>query len=93
MLLVALPVGSIMAIKGSEYWNQVWIGFDKFANSIIGGSHEETISSRLGKSTAYGLNPVFFNIWIDGLISWWLHQVDKDHVEKYIDWSVGEQRK
>jgi hypothetical protein len=92
ILLVAFPIGAPMAIAGSVYWHHVWIGFDKFANAAIGGDHRETISSRLGKSTLYGLDPVFGSIWLDELFSWWLHQVDNNHVAKSIDWSVGAKR-
>ena len=90
MLLLAFPWGAVFAATGSKYWHHVWIGFDKFANAILGGSHRETISSRLGKSTIHGFDPVFGHIWIDGLVSWWLHQVDNNHVEKSIEWTVGD---
>lgn len=92
MLLVAFPWGAIMAVRGSKYWHNVWVGFDKLANAFIGGSHKETISSRLGKSTLYGFKPVFGHIWIDNLVSWWLHQVDHNHVSKSINWTVGDKR-
>ena len=93
MLFIAFPTGAVLAVMGSKYWHNVWIGFDKFANAILGGSHRETISSRLGKSTLHGFKPVFGHIWIDGLVSWWLHQVDNNHVAKSIDWDSGEGRK
>jgi hypothetical protein len=92
MLFVAFPIGAPMAIFGSIYWHHVWVGFDKFANALVGGNHEETISSRLGKSTIHGHSPVFVHIWIDSLVSWLLHQVDHNHVSKSIDWSVGVKR-
>ena len=90
MLFIAFPVGAVLAVMGSKYWHNVWIGFDKLANAILGGSHRETISSRLGKSTIHGFDPVFGHAWIDGLVSWWLHQVDNNHVEKSIEWTVGD---
>ena len=92
MLFIAFPTGAVLAVIGSKYWHNVWIGFDKFANAILGGSHRETISSRLGKSTLHGFKPVFGHIWIDGLVSWFLHQVDRHHVAKSVDWTVGEER-
>jgi hypothetical protein len=92
MLFIAFPIGAPMAIFGSLYWHHVWVGFDKFANAIIGGSHKETISSRLGKSTLCGHEPVFGFIWVDELFSWWLHQLDNGHVKKSIDWTVGAKR-
>ena len=92
MLFVAFPTGAVLAISGSKYWHHIWIGFDKFANAVLGGSHRETISSRLGKSTLHGFKPVFGHIWIDRLVSWWLHQVDRYHVQKSINWTVGDRR-
>jgi hypothetical protein len=89
MLFVAFPIGAPMAIFGSIYWHHVWVGFDKLVNAFLFGDHEETLSSRLGKSTIHGHSPVFGHIWIDSLVSWWLHQVDHNHVSKSIDWSVG----
>ena len=92
MLFIAFPFGAILAIRGSEYWAHIWIGFDKFCNALIGGDHRETISSRLGKSTIFNHKPVFGHILIDELVSWWLHQADHNHVAKSIDWSVGDKR-
>lgn len=92
MLFIAFPWGAIAAVLGSEYWFNVWVGFDKFCNALLGGDHRETISSRLGKSTIFDHNPVFGFLWIDELVSWWLHQVDNNHVAKSIDWDVGEGR-
>lgn len=92
MTIVAFPWGALLAVRGSSYWHDVWIGFDKFCNAIIGGDHRETISSRLGKSTIYGLKPVFGFLLADELVSWWLHQIDRNHVAKSTDWSVGEKR-
>lgn len=89
MLFAAFPWGAALAVKGSKYWHHVWVGFDKFANAVLGGSHRETISSRLGKSTIHNHPPVFANRWFDRLVIWWLHQVDNNHVAKSIDWSVG----
>lgn len=89
ILVVAVPIGAAMAIQGSLYWQHVWIGFDKLYNAILAGDHRETISSRLGKSTLFGNPPVFKYLWIDKLVSWWLHQVDHNHVYKSIDWTVG----
>jgi hypothetical protein len=89
MLLVAFPIGAPMAILGSVYWGHVWVGFDKFANAVLFGDHEETVSSRLGKSTIHGHTPVFVSVWADELVSWLLHQVDNNHVAKSMDWKVG----
>lgn len=92
MTVIAFPWGAFLAVHGSRYWHDVWIGFDKFMNAVIGGSHKETISSRLGKSTIHGLKPVFGFRLADNLVSWWLHQIDNNHAAKSIDWSVGEDK-
>lgn len=89
MFFIALPVGSVRAVKGSDYWGHVWIAFDKFWNAILGGDHRETISSRLGKSVYYNHPPVFGNKSIDKKFAWWLSKVDTDHCKKSIDWKVG----
>jgi hypothetical protein len=92
MLFIAFPIGAPMAIYGSKYWGHVWKGFDKLVNAFLFGDHKETLSSRLGKSTLCGHKPVFGILWTDKLFSWWLHQVDHNHVAKSIDWSVGVKR-
>lgn len=33
----AFLIGTPMAIAGSNYWLQVWIGFDKLCNAALGG--------------------------------------------------------
>lgn len=89
MLLVALPIGVPMAFMNTKYWHEVWIGFDKLWNAILGGDHKETISSRLGKSVYYDYPPVFLTKSIDKTVSWMLSQVDPQHCKKSIDWRVG----
>ena len=89
MLFIAFPVGAPMALRVSDYWFHVWIGFDKLCNAALGGDHDETISSRLGKSTIWGHAPVFGSLKIDKLVAWMLHQIDTDHCKKSVDWKVG----
>lgn len=91
MLLVAFPFGVPLAARGSPYWFNVWLGFDKFANIVRGGYDGETVSSALGKSVIFRCEPVFFSRKIDVTVSWLLHQVDPNHCRKAIDWDVGEQ--
>ena len=81
------------ALQGSRYWHGVWIAFDKLWNAILDGDPEETLSSHLGKSTIYGYEVVLWNRWADHTPAWLLHQIDKHHCEKSIDWKVGEPRK
>ena len=86
----AFIIGTPMAVSGSDYWFQVWIGFDKLVNAALNGDHRETISSRLGKSTVYDHDPVFNHIRIDRVVAWMLDQVDPGHCESSIDWRYGE---
>lgn len=89
LVFIALPYGAIAAVRGSEYWGNVWIGFDKLCNAMLNGDHEETISSRLGKSIFHNHRPVFGSLKFDKMVAWWLHQVDKNHCKKSIDKNVG----
>ena len=86
----AFIVGTPMAANGSVYWFNVWIAFDKLCNAALKGDHDETISSRLGKSTIYEHDPVFFTVKIDRVVAWMLDQVDPGHCESAIDWRYGE---
>lgn len=86
----AFIVGTPMALTGSKYWFHVWLGFDKLCNAALGGDHHETISSRLGKSTVYGHDPVFGHTRADHMVAWLLDQVDPGHCETSIDWRHGE---
>lgn len=74
-----------------KYGFQVWVAFDKYGNAWLGGSHKETISSRLGKSLYYGHDPVFGFLFLDKLISFMLSAVDPDRCRKSVDWRVGSQ--
>ena len=76
-----------------KYGFQVWIAFDKYGNAWLGGSHKETISSRLGKSLYYDHDPVFGFRVLDKFISFMLSAVDPDHCRKSIDWTVGRKSK
>lgn len=89
LLSFGVVLGVPSALKGGAYWQRAWIGFDKWCNVMLGGLLSETISSRLGKSKLYGCRPVFGLRWIDGLVSWWLHQIDHNHVENSVNLSVG----
>lgn len=85
----AFFVGTPLAVAGSKYWFEVWIGFDKLCNAALGGDHKETISSRLGKTVYYNHPPVFFTRKIDKTICWMLGQVDTDHCKYSIQKNVG----
>lgn len=85
-------VGAWRAVNGSRYWQRTWLGFDYFCNALLGGSHKETISSRLGKSVYYGYPPVFVYRRCDKIVVSWLHAVDRDHCRKWIRFDVGRTR-
>lgn len=87
---LGIPYGLPAMVKGSDYWYQVWIAYDKLWSAIFNGKHEETISSRLGKSVYHDLKPVFFTRRADKVVVFWLRQVDTDHCKKSIDWTVGQ---
>ena len=38
MFVIALPYGSVMASRGSDYWGHVWIAFDKLECHTTGRS-------------------------------------------------------
>lgn len=89
LMTFGVVFGIPSALKGGRYWQRAWIGFDKWCNVMLCGLITETISSRLGKSKVYRCKPVFYFRGIDLLVSWWLHQIDHNHVENSIDFSVG----
>lgn len=92
LLTLGVIVGAPLALTGSQYWIQVWLGFDRLWNAILGGDSLETVSSRLGKSVVFGYPSVFYYRSIDRTIKWWLNQIDHNHCEKSIDWHVGKGR-
>lgn len=71
------------------YGLRVWLAFDRLWNAILRGSDEETVSSRLGKSTLHGHPPVFGFLPIDKVVAHMLDTVDPKHCEKSINWDVG----
>ena len=85
-------VGAWRAVNGSRYWQRTWLGFDYFCNALLGGTHKETISSRLGKSIYYGHPPVFIYRRCDKIVVSWLHAVDRDHCRKWVRFDVGRPR-
>ena len=90
LLTVGIFWGAYSAVvRKSRYWYEVWAGADVLLNAVFRGSHKEKISSRLGKAKLYNCKPVFGARWIDGLVSWWLHQIDHNHVENSVNLSFG----
>lgn len=93
ILLLGLPSALVALVspktKLGRYGFQLWIGFDKFFNAVLGGKHKETISSRLGKAIYYNYPSVFGIPEVDKIIGMLLDQVDHLHCWKSINWSVG----
>lgn len=85
-------VGAWQVAKGSRYWQRTWLGFNYFCNALLGGSHKETISSRLGKSIYHGHPPVFIYRRCDKTVVSWLHAVDRNHCLDSIKFDVGRPR-
>lgn len=63
-------------------WN-VLIGLDQFANTLLGGDPDETISSRMGKNVAKRNCP-FCNFMCE-----LLNLIDKNHCQKSIETDEG----
>lgn len=91
-MLVALVIGVPLAARGSDYWLEVWLAFDKLVNAALGHDHRETLSGRLGKSVYHNHPPVFFYYDIDFLIVLLLEQFEHNHCLDSIDWMVGRSR-
>lgn len=53
------------------------IGLDQFANSILGGAPDETISSRVGRARTNGH-------WMGKFMCWWLDWLDPGHCKDAI---------
>lgn len=64
------------------FWN-ILISFDQFANTLLGGDPDETISSRAGKYAARGRG------WIPCQLCKLLHWIDPHHCEKSIEHDEG----
>lgn len=91
LILLMLTWGFYAAFYlNSDYWNQFIRGYDKLGNAGLDGDHREYVSSRLGKYKYHGHEPVFLKAWIDDLIIWWLHQLERFHSKKAIQKNVGE---
>lgn len=60
----------------------ILIAIDQFANTVLGGDPDETISSRAAKSARKG------NTW-GCVLCKFLHKLDPDHCEKSIEHDEG----
>lgn len=60
------------------FWN-VLVSMDQFANTLLGGNPDETLSSRMGKAIERG------TCYLCRPICWLLHKIDPDHCIKTIE--------
>lgn len=88
-VVVALVAAAAPGSRVGSYGLDVWIGFDRMWNAIIGGDSRETVSSRLGKSIYHYHGSVFGWKWADRVVSRLLDAIDPDHCLKSIDGDVG----
>lgn len=89
---VFVAITALTGLAFQRYALDVWLGFDKFCNAAMGGSHLETISSRLGKSVHYNKHTVLLVKPIDRFAVSMLDFVDSNHCLKSIDWKVGQSK-
>lgn len=61
-----------------EYFWNILISIDQFANTLFGGNPDETISSRAGKAAQRG------DKW-GCVLCKWLDKIDKNHCDKNIE--------
>lgn len=81
-VLIALLWGFVAALAGSERARRVAVGADQMLNAALGGSEDETISSRAGKGAARG-------IWHWCLLCRLLDWIDPRHCQRNIEPDEG----
>jgi hypothetical protein len=64
-----------------RYITRVLIGLDQFANTIIGGYPDETISARSGRLKS---KPTWSSVLWWRPLAFFLNRVDPDHIEKAV---------
>ncbi len=69
--------------KASMYFWNVLVSVDQFANTLLGGDPDETMSSRMGKAINEG-RCKFCKV-----VCWVLNKIDKDHCNKSIELDEG----
>ncbi|MCH9053107.1 MAG: hypothetical protein IIA72_18950 [Proteobacteria bacterium] len=65
-----------------KWIHNILVGIDQFANTIIGGDPDETISSRAGKARRKGK-------WWARALCWGLNVIDRGHCEDSVDETEG----
>ena len=81
--LLSIAWGLVAALAGSRRAVRIAVAHDQAANAAIGGSEDETVSSRAGKGARKG-------IWKWCLLCRMLDRVDPGHCERSIEHDEGE---
>lgn len=81
-MLLALVMALLQLLAGSRRAVRVFVGADQTLNAAMGGSEDETISSRAGKGAQRG-------VWRYCLLCWLLDAVDPGHCKKSIEPDEG----
>lgn len=72
------------------FWN-ILISIDQLGNTILGGSPDETFSSRMGKWARDGRNDRGLRKYIWEIANWVVEKFEKDHFKKSIEEDEGDQ--
>lgn len=81
-MVLALLMALVQVLAGSDRSVRVFVGADQTLNAAMGGSEDETISSRAGKGAKQG-------VWRYCLLCWLLAQIDPDHCMRSIEPDEG----
>ena len=72
-----------------KYFINILISIDQFANTLLGGDPDETISSRLGKLKRRHGGVIPWYRFMSGLIDWLLDKIDPHHSTDAIEDDEG----
>lgn len=79
---LALVMSLLQLLMGNSRAVRVFVGADQTLNAAMGGSEDETISSRAGKGAQRG-------VWRYCLLCWLLDKVDPGHCRNSIEQDQG----
>lgn len=73
----------LLLFRGARWyvWN-ILIAIDQLANALIGGDHDETISSRAHKGKSR------YICW--AILCWFLEKIDPNHCQRVVECDEGE---
>lgn len=75
--------------KVKKYMWNILISIDQFFNVLLGGSPDETISSRLGKWKRKYKDNKNIRYYIAIVLGFWLNKIDSNHLNKSIEDDEG----